>query len=213
MALFGSARDISMFRHVNRELLNEIIDTRCDIFKNSIFDSKENLYGEALRKVYKPGVRVAGLIENEGKEMSTSELGPDYNRIVKFSFLRDDILALEGSDNTNSNTNNPNANEQIADVYLEVGDVIYWDKQYFEIDEVSQGQYLFGKNPESSLPQNSSGVGAEGSETGFGSSWSTICTTHAMRKSKINTLENVRSGYDEYVNGAKQQEQRGGLYG
>jgi len=211
MALFGSARDISMFRHVNRELLNEIIDTRCDIFKNSIFDSKENLYGEALRKVYKPGVRVAGLITNEGREQISTELGPDYNRQVIFSFLRDDLLDLEGSGADNSNA--PNANEQSANVYLEVGDVIYWDKQYFEIDQVSNGQYLFGKNPESSLPQGPTGVGAEGSETGFGASWSTVCTTHAMRRSKINTLDNVRSGYDEYVNGVKQQEQRGGLYG
>jgi len=211
MALFGSARDISMFRHVNRELLNEIIDTRCDIFKNSIFDSKENLYGEALRKVYKPGVRVAGLITNEGREQISTELGPDYNRKVIFTFLRDDVLALEqsGTDNTNL----PNMNEQDADVYLEVGDVIYWDKQYFEIDQVSSGQYLFGKNPESSLPQSTSGVGAEGSETGFGASWSIECTTHAMRRSKINTLDNVRSGYDEYVSGVKEQEQRGGLYG
>ena len=77
MALFGSARDISFFRKVNRELLNEIIDTRCDIFKHSIFDSKENLYGEALNKVYKPGVRVAGLIEKEGKEYTSEEIGTD----------------------------------------------------------------------------------------------------------------------------------------
>ena len=34
-----------------------------------------------------------------------------------------------------------------------------------------------------------------------------------MRRSKINTLENVRAGYNEYVSGAKIDEQRGGLYG
>tara|TARA_R110001592_G_scaffold51696_3_gene158830 strand:- start:9238 stop:9873 length:636 start_codon:yes stop_codon:yes gene_type:complete len=211
MALFGSARDISMFRHVNRELLNEIIDTRCDIFKNSIFDSKENLYGEALRKVYMPGVRLAGLVDKEGKEYTSDDIGVDWTRAAKFSFLRDDILALENSGTTN--TIQPNSNAQEASVFLEVGDVIYWDGQYFEIDDVAQGQYLFGKNPESSLPQNASGAQAEGSETGFGASWSVICQTHVMRKSKINTLEDVRSGYDEYVSDVKEQEQGGGLYG
>ena len=211
MALFGSSRDISMFRHVNRELLNEIIDTRCDIFKYSIFDTKENLYGEALKKVFKPGVRVAGLIDKESKEYKTNEFGTSWNRTATFSFLRDDILALEqsGADNTTA----PNANEQDANVYLEIGDIIYWDKQYFELDEVSSGQYLFGKNPDSSLPQSGGGVGAEGSETGFGANWSVICKGHVMRKSKINTLENVRAGYDEYIDGVKEQEQRGGLYG
>ena len=211
MALFGSSRDISMFRHVNRELLNEIIDTRCDIFKYSIFDTKENLYGEAIKKVFKPGVRVAGLIDKESKEYKTNEFGTSWNRTATFSFLRDDILALEqsGADNTTA----PNANEQDANVYLEIGDIIYWDKQYFELDEVSSGQYLFGKNPDSALKQEPGvGVAGEG-DTSHGASWSVICTGHVMRKSKINTLENVRAGYDEYISGAKEQEQRGGLYG
>ena len=68
MALFGGARDISLFRHINRELINELIDTRCDVYKHSIFDTKENLYGEALRKVFLPGVRIAGLIEKNGAQ-------------------------------------------------------------------------------------------------------------------------------------------------
>jgi len=200
MALFGSARDISMFRHVNRELINEIIDTRCDIYKHSIFDSKENLYGEALRKVFLPGVRVAGLIEKESKEWSSNDLGADYNRQVKFSFLRDDLASLWlGS---TDNTTLPNENAQDANVFLEIGDVIYWDDVYCEIDTISQGQYLFGKNPDTDHDDGT-----------HGASWSVIVNTHEMRRSKINTLENVRAGYDEYVSGTKIDEQRGGLYG
>ena len=200
MALFGSARDISFFRKVNRELLNEIIDTRCDIFKHSIFDSKENLYGEALNKVFKAGVRVAGLIEKGAKEWSSDELGSDYNRTITYSFLRDDLASLELDAATNSTS--PNANAQDADVYLEIGDVIFWDGKYCEVDTVASGQYLFGKNPDT---DHNGGT--------HGSSWSVIAETHQMRKSKINTLENVRAGYNEYVNGSKPDTQRGGLYG
>jgi len=200
MALFGGSRDISLFRHINRELINEIIDTRCDIFKNSIFDSKENLYGEALRKVFKPGVKVAGLIEKGSKEYTSDSQGTDYNREVKFSFLRDDLAALELGDI--NNTTDPNENAQEANVYLEVGDIIYWDNMYCEIDTVSTGQYLFGKNP---ATDSNGGT--------HGASWSVIVETHETRRSKINTLENVRAGYDEYVKGNKIDEQRGGLYG
>ena len=200
MALFGSARDISMFRHVNRELINEIIDTRCDIYKHSIFDSKENLYGEALRKVFLPGVRVAGLIEKEGKDYTSNSEGSDYTRQVKFSFLRDDLAALELGDI--NNTTDPNENAQQANVFLEIGDVLHWDGNYHEIDTVSQGQYLFGKNP------STDSLGGT-----HGAQWSVIVNTHEMRRSKINTLENVRAGYDEYVKGNKIDEQRGGLYG
>ena len=200
MGLFGSARDISLFRHLNRELLNEIIDTRCDIFKHSIFDSKENLYGEALNKVFKTGVRVAGLIDNGGKEYTSDELGSDYNRTITFSFLRDDLASLWLGDKNNLTT--PNENAQDANIYLEVGDVIFWDGKYCEVDTVSSGQYLFGKNPDT---DHNGGT--------HGSSWSVIAETHQMRKSKINTLENVRAGYNEYVNGSKPDTQRGGLYG
>ncbi len=200
MALFGSARDISFFRHVNRELINEIIDTRCDIFKHSIFDSKENLYGEALRKVFLPGVRVAGLIEKGDKDWTSNELGTDYNRELTFNFLRDDLASLElGSIN---NTTNPNENAQDANIYIEVGDVIFWDNKYCEVDTISAGQYLFGKNPDT---DSNGGT--------HGASWSVIAETHQMRKTKINTLENVRAGYHEYVSGTKIDEQRGGLYG
>ena len=194
MALFGGARDISLFRHLNRELINEIIDTRCDIFKYSIFDTKENLYGEALSKVFKPGVRVAGLIEKDAKSYTSEDIGSDYTRNIKFSFLRDDLAALElGSTN---NTTDPNENAQEADIFLEVGDVIFWDNMYCEIDTVAQGQYLFGKNPATDS------LGGT-----HGASWSVIIETHEMRRSKINTLENVRAGYDDDCSVTKIDEQ------
>ena len=212
MALFGGSRDISLFRHLNRELLNEIIDTRCDIYKYSIFDSRENLYGEALNKVFKPGVRVAGLIDKEGKEYTSEELGADFTRQVKFSFLRDDLSSSftnppvvttpEQTAYTGSNETKPNENAQIADIFLEVGDIIHWDNNYHEIDTVSSGQYLFGKNPDT---DSNGGT--------HGSSWSVIVETHEMRRSKIATLERVRAGYDEYVSETAIEQQRGGLYG
>ena len=129
MALFGGARDISLFRHLNRELINEIIDTQCDIYKYSIFDSKENLYGEALNKVFKPGVRVSGLIDKEGKEYTSEELGADFTRQVKFSFLRDDLASLfigreptveDTPGDLSWNETLPNQNAQNANLFLEI---------------------------------------------------------------------------------------------
>ena len=35
MALFGGQRDISLFRTVSRELVNDLIDTEVDILKTS----------------------------------------------------------------------------------------------------------------------------------------------------------------------------------
>jgi len=41
MALFGEARDISMFRHVNRELMHNIISQQCVLYK---YDLDEILF-------------------------------------------------------------------------------------------------------------------------------------------------------------------------
>ena len=52
MALFGGHRDASLFRHVNKELINDIIDTEIYYYKVIIDESNINLYGEGKDKVY-----------------------------------------------------------------------------------------------------------------------------------------------------------------
>ncbi len=39
MALFGGARDISLFRHLNRELLGDIITQQCVYYKLNLEES------------------------------------------------------------------------------------------------------------------------------------------------------------------------------
>jgi len=53
MALFGGQRDISLFRTLNRELINEIIDTEVDIFKAAQKEGFRPMRVSALRKVAK----------------------------------------------------------------------------------------------------------------------------------------------------------------
>ena len=47
MALFGGQRDMSLFRTLNKELINDIIDTEVYFFKFAISETKNNLYGES----------------------------------------------------------------------------------------------------------------------------------------------------------------------
>ena len=108
MSLFGGQRDISLFRNVNRELINKIIDTQVDIIKAAIKDIKENLYGEALGKQYFQNVRVGCLIEAGSTEIEDTEFGPDINKETTFRFLRDDL-------------------KDVANLKLEVGDLIHYD--------------------------------------------------------------------------------------
>ena len=52
MALFGSARDASLLRSINRELIYDLIDTEIAFYKLSLEDTAANMYDEADNKVY-----------------------------------------------------------------------------------------------------------------------------------------------------------------
>ena len=166
MALFGGSRDISLFRHINRELINEIIDTKVDIIKHAIRDIKENLYGEALGKQYFQNVRVGCLIEAGSTEIEETEFGPDLEKSCEFRFLRDDI-------------------KDIANLKLEIGDIIKWDNAYWEVDKVSSNdQYFMDRNPSTN---------PAGSE--FGWNLAIVCDTHMTRRSRL-SIDQTNIGYD-----------------
>jgi len=47
MALFGSARDVSFIRKMNRELMGDIITQQCAFYKYKLKETPTNIYGEA----------------------------------------------------------------------------------------------------------------------------------------------------------------------
>ena len=52
MALFGGSRDISLFHNLNKELINDIIQTEIAYYKFALEQTKVNVYGEAPGKNY-----------------------------------------------------------------------------------------------------------------------------------------------------------------
>ena len=48
MALFGSARDASLIRSINRELINEFIDTEIAFYKLNLEAVQPNIYDDAF---------------------------------------------------------------------------------------------------------------------------------------------------------------------
>jgi len=175
MALFGGARDISLFRHLNRELLGDIITQQCSFYKFKIEETQINIYGEAAEEKYYMGpVLLNCLVERRDQEFPETDLGTDFNWGATFKFLRDDLLNKNEEFNIDTDIYE-------ADLVPEVGDIILYQEGYYEVDNIISNQYFVGKNPDYPNEANPLNPGLDQ----FGSSISIICETHYVPADKV----------------------------
>jgi len=183
MALYGEARDISFFRHINRELMANIISQQCVYYKFDLGETKVNIYGEESGgKYYHPPVLLNCLIERDSQQYPESDLGINFNWNITFKFLRDDLLDR----NINFNKDWQFASTYGANLVPEVGDIILYNQGYYEVDSTNANQYFVGKNPAYDY-KDSTGTNIlnETDLADFGSSISIICNTHYVPADKL----------------------------
>ena len=166
MALYGEARDISLFRHINRELMHNIISQQVVYHQYDLVETTVNIYGEAAEgRVFQEPILLYALIER-GDESSPifDEVGT-VEQNVTFRFLRDDLVDIQ--------------------LVCEQGDIIQWKNLYYQVDNVITNQYFVGKNPD--YPNRDSN-GNNPLETGlenFGTNLSVICQAHYVPADKV----------------------------
>jgi hypothetical protein len=166
MALFGGARDISMFRKINRELLGDIITQQCAIYKYVLDKTKVNMYGEASGgKFFDGPVLLNALITVNANTSPTNEFGVEFDWSVKVAFLRDDLVD--------------------ANIQPEVGDVLLYQESYFEIDNTVHTQYFAGKDPDYPYSANPLNPGLEN----FGYNVSLVCDAHYIPADRVNLIK------------------------
>ena len=191
MALFGTARDVSLFRHMSRELMADIITEQCGYYKYKLEETKINLYGEAAHEKYYMGpVLLNTLVERTDNVYPETDLGTDYDKEVQFSFLRDDLLDKNQEFNQfdnkgNSYTGLPGTGYG-ADLVPQVGDIIMYNEGYYEVHETIANQYFAGKNPD--YPNNVNTInksGGPGDLSEYGSNISIICKAHYVQADKL----------------------------
>jgi|TARA_R110001606_G_C15233026_1_gene635309 hypothetical protein len=170
MALFGSARDASLIRSINRELINDIIDTEIAFYKLSLGDSATNIYDESDSKVYYTPIRINTIIQKDEKTIAADDFGIDSTRTGIFAFLRDDLVKVN--------------------IHIEGGDIIEYDNEFYEIDSVHGSQYWTGRNPSTDLGFNL------GDREEFGLSIAIRAEGHLTRRNGLNIKE-VRSGINK----------------
>ncbi len=150
MARFALARDIKFFEGISKELVDAVIETSVVLYKLIIEDSKINLYGESLNKSYYQGVECTAVIQRDDTSANYEGFGSDQSQNVEFRFNRFTLKE--------------------KDFYPEIGDIIYHNEGYFEIDNVREDQLIAGRV-----------------ESGDGQNFSVICSTFMTRRSSIQT--------------------------
>jgi len=153
---FGSQRDFSLFTGVNRELLSNVVEQEVLYYKISLESTSTNMYGEALEKYYWEPVKFNCLITRGDQVMSVDDFGPDLTRDASFAFLRQDLID--------------------ANNVPEVGDIVMWLENYYEVDTVRENQLFLGKDNNYSLT-------SYGSQ--FGASVSIIVDCHLTRADRV----------------------------
>ena len=167
MALYGQMRDVSMFRFVNRELMQKIISQQVVFYKYNSTTTKVNMYGEASTgRNFADPVILFALIETSQFEFPVSDFGPDFRWQVTYKFLKDDLVA----DN----------------IYPEVGDIIMFQNGYWEIDNISSAQFFMGKDPEYPYLDDAGNNPYETDLGQFGYSVSVICNAHYTPSDRVN---------------------------
>tara|TARA_R110002050_G_scaffold57617_4_gene129790 strand:+ start:891 stop:1400 length:510 start_codon:yes stop_codon:yes gene_type:complete len=162
MAIFGSIRDASLIRHLNRELLHDIITQQCALYKIKIAETKVNIYGETSgARYYHDPVLLNCLIDRGEMDQPTNDFGVDYSREVEFKFFRDDLVSSQ--------------------TVPEVGDIIMYYEDYFEVDTVIENQLFAGKDPKFPYNTNPLNPGLEE----FGMDVSIICKTHYTSADRV----------------------------
>jgi hypothetical protein len=166
MALFGKARDISLFRNINRELLGNVITQQCAFYKYILDKTPVNMYGEASTEKYFGGpVLLNSLITVDNNTSPTSELGVDFNWSITVAFLRDDLVE--------------------ANVHPEIGDIILYQESYFEVDNTITKQFFAGKDPDYPYSPNPLNPGLEQ----FGYNVSVVCSCHYVPADRLNIVK------------------------
>ena len=148
---YFSQRDLNLVNSLNAELMGDIVEVLVQVFKISPTETKTNIYGETASetgKWYMPAIQISSLVERADMTAEYDDFGPSRNQDYVFK-MREKMLKQ-------------------VNFYPEIGDIVFFNDRYYEIDNVVQEQLLGGQ------PDKSHSI---------------ICNGHYTKITSLNVLE------------------------
>lgn len=150
MPRFVSQRDFDFFQHINKEIILDVVDVPVVLYKIIPDITSINIYGESTNKARYRGINLQGLIKYTKRTPETEDgFGYDVKQTdVEFRFATKLL--------------------QDVNVYPDVGDIIGFNSNYYEINNITEAQLIANR------PDYSHNV---------------ICQTHLTRRTSLNIEE------------------------
>ena len=151
MPKFVSERDVNFFKSIARELVDVVVQVEVALYKLNIYESKINIYGESTNKTWYQGVSLYAMVDKDPENVVYEGFGPEMQQNITFKLDR--------------------AMCEEKNLYPEVGDIIFFDTSYYEIDNTNEIQFIGGS------PDNN---------------FSIVCETFMVSKSILNIEERIK---------------------
>jgi len=129
---YFSQRDLNFINSINGELMGDVVENLATIYKIAPNETKTNIYGETSAetgKWYMPAIQISVLVERPDMESEYDDFGPNRRQDHIFK-MREKML-------------------RELNFYPEIGDIVFWNDRYYEVDNVVQEQLLGGQSEKS----------------------------------------------------------------
>ena len=179
MPKFFNAKDIDFIKTISEEVVDYLVEQAIVLFKVSVGETKTNLYGESLGKVWKEPSTLMCIVDREPINVVYEGFGADRQGLVEFRFnrqrIREESYAVPKVRDINGTLIPTEAIQNLTVGYPEIGDVILYDSIYYEIDNVREPQWI-GGSPEIYDQENSTFEDANNT---------LIAICHMVRRSQV----------------------------
>ena len=151
MPKFFNAKDLDFIKTISEEIVDYVVEQAIVLFKVSVGETKTNLYGESLGKVWRAPSTLMCIVDREPINIVYEGFGADKQGTVEFRFniqrIRETSYAVPKVRDINGTLIPTEAIQNVEVGYPEIGDVILYDGIYYELDNVREPQWI-GGSPE-----------------------------------------------------------------
>lgn len=184
MPKFFHDKDLDFIKTISEEVVDYVVEQYVTLFKVSVGETKTNLYGESLGKVYHEPANLMTIVEREPISQQYEGFGPDARQLIEFRFNRQRLRTHEIPKiiDVNGTPVPADAIQNTTYGYPEIGDVILFDDRYYELSNVREDK-LIGGSPD---------IYDSGSNSFNDARMEIIATGVMVRRSQVQIVDRVR---------------------